>query len=103
MIFETLQESNRRGELLLVEGGYLRWHLRRNNAITIYEIISQRPGAGTAMLERLKMVEGATSIVARCPADLLSGNAFYWRRDFALEASEITRSGRLLNVWRLRL
>lgn len=102
MIFESLQESNHKGELILVENGYCRFHKRRDGQVTIYEIISQRSGVGTAMLARLRQVEGATSILARCPADLPS-NLFYLSRSFTLEASEMTRGGRLLNVWRLSL
>lgn len=101
MIFETLYESSQRGELLLISGGYCRWHLRRDGTITIYEIISQQSGAGQEMLRRL-IEHKPGSIVARCPADL-AANDWYQRRGFVLEATERTRSGRSLNVWRLHL
>lgn len=39
MIFETLNESNERGELLLVNGGMCHYHLRRDGQLTIREII----------------------------------------------------------------
>lgn len=96
MIFETLHESNARGELLLIAGGYCRWHLRHDGTITIYEILSQRPGAGQ---ELLAMLPAGHPIVAKCPADLPS-NAWYARRGFALVRTETTPSGRQLNVWR---
>lgn len=99
MIFESLHESSRRGELILIAGGYCRWHRRRrDDQITIYEIISQRRGAGSEMLTLLRAY--GLPIVAKCPADLES-NRWYARRGFALAGTESTRSGRVLNVWRL--
>lgn len=111
MIFETLFESAQKGELLLVEGGLCHWHkCKRDNPkrkiqagqITIREIISIKPGAGTKMLDRLKTVYGVTSIFARCPVDLAS-NQWYQKRGFDLEGQEVTKNGRKLNLWRLRL
>lgn len=105
MIFESLYESARAGELILVEGGYCRWHLcrqgKRAGQITIYEIISLRPGAGKAMLDKLK-AERPRSIFAKCPADL-PANAWYRRRGFVLESVETTKTGRVVNSWRLVL
>jgi len=102
MIFETLYESAQRGELLLVDGGFCHWHLRRDSQLTIREIISTKPGAGSAMLEILKAVNGAASIFAKCPADLPS-NDWYKKRGFVCEGEQITKSGRVLKLWRLRL
>lgn len=98
MIFETLHESAVKGELTLIAGGYCRWHRRRDGVITIYEILSMRPGAGSEMLEKLRAM--GLPIVAKCPSDLPS-NAWYERRGFALSRTETTPSGRRLNVWRL--
>lgn len=97
MIFETLHESNAKGELLLLAGGYCRWHLRRDGGITIYEILSQVPGVGRAMLDILK--QHSAPITAKCPADL-PANTWYAKRGFALSRVEITPSGRTLNVWK---
>jgi len=106
MIFETLNESAQRGELMLVDGGLCDWHLRRDRQITIREIIvlpeCQRQGIGTAMLERLKHVDSAASIFAKCPVDL-PANGWYNRVGFTLEGTETTKSGRKLNHWRLVL
>lgn len=101
MIFESLHESSQRGELLLIDGGYCRWHLRRDGMITIYEIISQKPGAGQAMLKRL-MEQRPVAITAKCPAAYAS-NAWYARRGFILISSETTKNGTPINVWRLAL
>lgn len=96
MIFESLHDSATRGELILIDGGYCRWHLRRDGTITIYEILSTRPGAGRALLA---LLPAGHPIVAKCPADLPS-NAWYARRGFVRIANETTRGGRVLNVWR---
>lgn len=101
MIFETLHESAKRDELLLIDGGFCHWHLRRDGQLTIREIISTRPGAGSEMLAILRM-KPAQSIFAKCPADLLA-NSWYERRGFVLEGIETTRSGRELKLWRLYL
>jgi hypothetical protein len=102
MIFETLHESAKRGELLLVDGGMCHWHLRRDGQITIREIISTRPGAGSQMLEIIKRVPGAMSLFAKCPADL-AANEWYAKRGFANEGTETTPSGRVLRLWRLQI
>jgi len=102
MIFETLYESAQRGELLLIDGGFCHWHLRRDVQLTIREIISTRPGAGSAMLAVLMQTPGALSLFAKCPADL-PANDWYARRDFADEGTETTKSGRTLRLWRLNL
>lgn len=101
MIFETLYESAKRGELLLIDGGFCHWHLRRDGQLTIREIISIRPGAGSKMLAHLQR-QPATSIFAKCPADLPANN-WYARRGFICEGVETTRSGRELKLWRLNL
>jgi hypothetical protein len=101
MIFETLFESAQRNELLLIDGGFCHWHLRRDGQLTIREIISLRPGAGSEMLEQLKR-QPAQSIFAKCPVDL-EANGWYQRRGFVLERTETTRTGRELNHWRLIL
>lgn len=98
MIFETLYDSAKAGELLMIDGGYCRWHLRRDGIITIYEIIATRPGAGWEMLSQL--IARGYPIQAKCPTDL-KANFWYRRRGFRLISTEETQSGRALNVWRL--
>jgi GNAT superfamily N-acetyltransferase len=106
MIFESLSESAERGELILVDGGMCNWHLRRDHQLTIREIIvlpeRQGQGIGRAMLEQLRAVEGATSIFAKCPADL-PANGWYAGMGFECEGVETTPSGRELRLWRLPL
>lgn len=104
MIFDALHESARRGELLLMDGGFCHWHLRRDGQLTIREIIAspEGRGVGTAMLARLCLTPGARSIFAKCPATL-PANRWYANRGFENVGTERTRSGKLLNLWRLDL
>lgn len=106
MIFETLNASNERGELLLVDGGMCHWHLRRDKQLTIREILVQKnlqgQGIGTDMLRILRQVPEAESVFAKCPADLRA-NDWYLSRGFVLEETEFTKSGRAVNHWRLDL
>lgn len=112
MIFEPLHESNQRGEFF---GAMCHWHKCKRDdprrkieagQITIREIIveqsEQGQGQGKIFVERLRRVSGVTSIFARCPADL-PANDFYQALGFQLEGQETARSGRKLNLWRLRL
>lgn len=90
---------------MLVDGGFCHWHLRRDGQITIREIISTCPGAGSEMIRRLVAIgaeKGAASIFAKCPADL-EANKWYARRGFDLAGVEVTKSGRELKLWRLSL
>lgn len=98
MIFESLHSSANAGELLLISGGYCRWHARKDGTITIYEIISTRLGAGGEMLGQLKLL--GKPIQLKCPDDL-PANEWYFKRGFRLDKFEVTPSGRRLNVWRL--
>lgn len=106
MIFETLMESAERGELILVDGGLCHWHLRRDGQLTIREIIvlpdRRGAGVGAAILARLMTTPGATSLFAKCPADLPS-NGWYSRMGFLCEGREATKTGRRVNLWRLEL
>lgn len=87
---------------MLVDNGFCHWHLRRDGQLTIREIISTKSGAGNRILERLKRTIGATSLYAKCPANL-PANVWYYRRGFHVERMEVTPSGRKLLCWRLWL
>jgi len=100
MIFETLNESSERGELLLIDGGFCHWHLRRDGQLTIREIISTRRGAGQRILNRLIHTPGAQSLFAKCPSDL-PANDWYAKRGFKKVSEEATKTGRTLICWRL--
>lgn len=102
MIFETLYESALRNELLLISGGFCHWHLRRDGQLTIREIIATRRGAGSEMLTILIKTPGATSILAKCPADL-DANTWYKKMGFFIVQVDQAKSGRLINVWKMTI
>lgn len=106
MIFEALQESLERGELLLLEGALCRYHLRRDGQITIQEILvtpsHRRQKKASQIVSMLSKKAGAKQIVARCPVDLES-NFFWAALGFQAQSIETTKSGRKINVWVLLL
>ena len=106
MIFETLWESAKRNELILLGGGFCHWHLRKDGQITIREIIvlpeKQGIGIGTAILEKLRGVKNAKCIFSKCPADL-PANSWYETKGFRLVNTETAASGRKINHWTLEL
>ena len=101
MIFESLSAAAEAGELLLVDGGMCHFHRRRDGQVTIREIIvlpgHRRRGIGRQLVEQAS--QGGSSIVARCPADLEAGNAFWGALGFGIQYTEKTRAGRTINVW----
>lgn len=102
MIFQSLNESAERDELMLVEGGICQYHLRKDNQLTIANIFSTQKGAGSLMLERLRLTPGARSLFAKCPANL-EANAWYAMQGFHVERMEVTKTGRKVLHWRLDL
>jgi hypothetical protein len=100
VIFETLWESAQRGELLLIDGGFCHFHLRRDGQLTIREIIATRKGAGSEMLETLKQKDGVVCIFAKCPADL-EANKWYRAKGFEEVGSEYTKNNRRVISWKL--
>lgn len=100
MIFNYLYEHSEKGNLILIEGGMCVFNIRRDRQLTIYVIISQKPGAGTKMLNILKEKD-CDSIFAKCPVELDS-NDWYRKRGFILENCEELSSGKKVNHWRYR-
>lgn len=103
MIFETLYESSKKGELLLVDGGMCHWHLRRDGNITIREIITTKKNqsVGENILKYLES-KNPISLFAKCPENL-NANKWYASQGFELEGEEITKTGRKLLLWRKKL
>ena len=97
--FERLYRAMLKKSCYMIVGGFCHYHLRRDGQLTIHVLLSDRPGAGTALLERLKSV-GATSLLAKCPVDLES-NAWYEKKGFLLESTQLSPRGRTINIWRL--
>ena len=106
MIFNSLMEAIGRNELILVEGGFCHYHLRRDGQLTILEIIvlpqAEGRGVAYAILNQLRGLK-PVSIFAKCPVDLERANGWYQRQGFELESFETTKTGRKLNCWRMKL
>lgn len=106
MIFEALNAAADRNELLLLSGLLCHYHKRRDGQVTICELIvvphCRGRGLGRFAIHELSKVPGATSLLAKCPADL-AANGFYEHLGFALEATQHSHTGRAVNVWRLAL
>lgn len=103
MIFETLYESSKNGELLLMEGGMCHFHHRRDGQLTIREIIvtHKNQGIGRKILDYLEGLQ-PDSIFAKCPENL-NANKWYAHQGFKFEGEEITKTGRRLLLWRKTL
>jgi GNAT superfamily N-acetyltransferase len=101
VIFEALHEAAERGELVLVDGGLCRFHLRRDGVCVIREIIvlpfSRRQGIGRSLVAEARGT--AQTVLARCPASS-PANGFWLALGFTLLTVERTRKGDPLNVWR---
>jgi GNAT superfamily N-acetyltransferase len=103
MIFETLKESSEKGELLLVAGGYARFHRRRDGQVTLHELLvlpeKQRQGVGRSLIEAIReKCPNASCLLAKCPSDL-PANAFYARMGFEDKGEQTLPSGRKLRTW----
>ncbi len=99
---ETLIEAAAKDTLILIDGGFCLFNIRRDGQLTVSIIMSTRPGAGSEMLEIMKKKK-ALFILAKCPADLPS-NAWYEKKGFERIRQERTKTTkRLLNVWKLNL
>jgi hypothetical protein len=81
-MFESLNDALRNEELILIDGGFCHYHLRRDGQLTIREIISTKSGSGKKMLDILK-TKGGQFIFAKCPVDLDS-NGWYFHMGFNL-------------------
>jgi GNAT superfamily N-acetyltransferase len=81
MIFVALNEAADSGELLLVEGGLCRFHLRRDGVVTIREIVvlpAVRPrGVGGRLIGRVACLHPGAVLRATCPAGYAANE--FWR------------------------
>lgn len=100
MLFEQLFSAEKNGELILVEGGILDYHLRKDGQATIHIIISQKKGAGKKMLNMLIEKANPIMVVAKCPDDLDS-NGWYAKMGFKKIEVSKAKTGREINTWML--
>lgn len=99
----AMREAADAGHLKIVDGGLLEFKPRHDGQLTIYTIVSTKPGVGSKLFDWLLEYAAANKvqfIQAKCPTDLES-NGWYRHKGFELTNVETTkRSGRKLNVWR---
>src|SRR5258708_21708925 len=97
MIFAALDEAARKNELLLVDSGMCRYHVRKDRVVVIREIIvlteAREQGIGRAMVERIRYRHAGYPLRARCPESYPS-NGFWKAIGFVLVG---TVKG--INVW----
>lgn len=105
MILAMLKGADEKGELILIDGGFCRYHIRKDGQLTIYDIyvLENKRGKGIGR-EMLKRLEGlpVDSLFARCPVEYAS-NSWWKHMGFVMEGREETRGGTLLNLWRKEL
>lgn len=97
MCFNITFDAYKKGEVIMIEGGFCRFHLRRDGQLTIHEIFSNKPGSGKKLLSIL-MEKDFKFIIAKCPS-YLESNKWYEKNGFYLLAQEKTNNG-MLNVWK---
>lgn len=100
MIFVALNEAAQKGHLLLVDGGLLRYHLRRDGVATIHELIvlpaHRRKGIGRRLVRTVRELCPDSTIRATCPAEY-EANQFWKAMGFGIAAYK-PPGGRMI-VW----
>lgn len=103
MIFAALSEAADRGELLLVDGGMVRFHRRRDGVVVIRELIvlpaRRRAGVGRGLVGRVAAIYPGAVVRAVCPGEY-EANAFWRAMGFVVVAYK--PPGGRLAVWELR-
>jgi GNAT superfamily N-acetyltransferase len=100
MILVALNEAAERGELLLVDGGLCRFHLRRDGVVVIRELLvlptHRRKGVGRALVGAVRARHPSATLRATCPAEY-EANEFYSALGFYIAAYKLP-DGKLI-VW----
>ena len=82
-----LSESADLGRLLLVDGGMLRYHQRRDGVCVIREILvlpsCRRKGIGKGLVREILSRAGDRPVQARCPEKYAEANLFWAAMAFA--------------------
>ncbi len=106
MIFTALSEAADRGELLLIDAGMCRFHLRKDGVVTIHEILvlpkARRCNVGRRLIVEVQRRHPHAVLRARCPTQTHDGrvgeaNVFWKHLGFTLVSST-----EKLNLWERR-
>jgi GNAT superfamily N-acetyltransferase len=99
VIFVALNEAADKGKLLLVDGGMLRFHVRRDGVVKIHEVIvlpsHRRKGVGRRLVQEVRARYPALIIRALCPTEYESNG--FWKRLGFVHTATTERA----NVWEL--
>jgi GNAT superfamily N-acetyltransferase len=99
VIFVALNEAAQKGKLLLVDGGMLRFHLRRDGVVTIHELIvlpsHRRRGIGRRLVQEVRDRYPGAVIRLTCPGEY-EANRFWRAMGFGIAAY---KPGGRLAVW----
>ena len=99
MIFAALLEAAERRELILIDDGLCRWHLRKDGIVVIREILVSPwmwgHGIGRRMVDDVRAMNPGATIVAKCPVGY-EANVF-WR---TIGFVEVGRTDKVIE-WRL--
>lgn len=97
MIYQALDEAASRGELILVQDGLLRYHLRKDGVVTVREVLvlpfRRRTGLGGRLVAEVRRRHPSAPLVARCPAGS-EANKFWAALGFTCYPGEA------VNLWR---
>jgi GNAT superfamily N-acetyltransferase len=89
VIFAALSEAAERDELLLVDGGLCRYHLRRDGVVTIRELLvlpsRRREGLGRTLIHEVARRHPGALLRASCPHGS-TANGYWWHMGFTLVA-----------------
>lgn len=103
MIFAVLSEAASRSALILVDGGFCRFHRRRDGIVVIREILvlpaSRCLGVGRRMVDEVQRRHPGATLLAKCPvADkdgrVGAGNVFWRKLGF-----RCVKEAGGLNIW----
>ncbi len=95
MCFNITFDAYKKDEIIMIDGGFCRYHIRKDGQLTIHEIFSNKKGSGKKILSLL-LEKDCRFILAKCPKNL-PANYWYERNGFFLNGVE---NNGMLNVWR---
>lgn len=104
---EDLERIYEKGGLILKEGAFCEWLLRRDGQATIHQIFVghefRNQGIARDMINTIKENPDVMIILAKCPTHYPS-NSFWEKMGFENVREEVSRNGKtILNVWELDL
>jgi hypothetical protein len=98
MVFQTLYDSYKRNELIMLDGAFARYRKKKDGSIVLYEIFSNGNGQGRKIIDML-LERTDTYVMLKCP-ETEEANNFYHHLGFVCIDKYVTKNGTVLKVWR---